>query len=45
MQEVAAIVGKAIDLIFYHLRQLREQEIVHERRSSAGARDVYCSMM
>jgi protein-tyrosine-phosphatase len=33
-----------MNLISYHLRLLREEALVHERRSAADARDVYYSV-
>lgn len=44
VQELVAIVGKPINLVSYHLKLLRGQEIVHERRSSADGRDVYYTL-
>jgi ArsR family transcriptional regulator, arsenate/arsenite/antimonite-responsive transcriptional repressor / arsenate reductase (thioredoxin) len=44
VQELVAVVGKPINLVSYHLRQLREQAIVHERHSSADGRDVYYTL-
>jgi protein-tyrosine-phosphatase/DNA-binding transcriptional ArsR family regulator len=43
VQELADSVGEQQNLVSYHLRKLREAEVVHERRSSADARDVYYS--
>ena len=44
VQEVAAAVGKPINLVSYHLKLLRDQELVHERRSSADGRDIYYTL-
>jgi ArsR family transcriptional regulator, arsenate/arsenite/antimonite-responsive transcriptional repressor / arsenate reductase (thioredoxin) len=41
VQEVAVAVGKPINLVSYHLKLLRDQGLVHERRSSADGRDIY----
>jgi protein-tyrosine-phosphatase/DNA-binding transcriptional ArsR family regulator len=44
VQELADVVGKPINLVSYHLRLLRVEEVVHERRSSADGRDVYYTL-
>lgn len=44
VQEIVAAVQKPQNLVSYHLRLLREGNIVHERRSSADGRDVYYSL-
>lgn len=44
VQEIAAAVGKPINLVSYHLKLLRDQELVHERRSSADGRDIYYTL-
>lgn len=44
VQEVAAAVGKPINLVSYHLKLLRDQALVHERRSSADGRDIYYTL-
>jgi ArsR family transcriptional regulator, arsenate/arsenite/antimonite-responsive transcriptional repressor / arsenate reductase (thioredoxin) len=44
VQEIVATVDKPINLVSYHLKLLRNQEIVHERRSSADGRDIYYSL-
>lgn len=44
VQELVAIVGKPVNLVSYHLKKLRDGHFVHERRSSADARDVYYSL-
>lgn len=44
VQELAEQVARPMNLVSYHLRLLREAGLVHERRSSADRRDVYCSL-
>lgn len=44
VQELAAATNKPINLVSYHLKLLRSQGIVHERRSSADGRDVYYTL-
>ena len=44
MQELVAIVAKPINLVSYHLKLLRGEEIVRERRSSADGRDIYYTL-
>lgn len=44
VQELVAIVAKPINLVSYHLKLLRGEEIVHERRSSADGRDIYYTL-
>jgi ArsR family transcriptional regulator, arsenate/arsenite/antimonite-responsive transcriptional repressor / arsenate reductase (thioredoxin) len=41
VQELVNVVGRPLNLVSYHLKQLREHQLVSERRSSADARDVY----
>jgi protein-tyrosine-phosphatase/DNA-binding transcriptional ArsR family regulator len=41
VQELISRLGQPANLVSYHLRRLREQSLVSERRSSADARDVY----
>jgi protein-tyrosine-phosphatase/DNA-binding transcriptional ArsR family regulator len=41
VNELVSLVGRPLNLVSYHLKQLREQGLVSERRSSADARDVY----
>ncbi len=41
VQELVQLVGEPHNLVSYHLRQLRSQELVAERRSAADGRDVY----
>jgi protein-tyrosine-phosphatase len=42
--ELVEILEQPANLVSYHLRQLRDQNLVHERRSSADRRDVYYSL-
>jgi thioredoxin type arsenate reductase len=44
VQELVSLVGEPHNLVSYHLRQLRDQELVTERRSAADGRDVYYSL-
>lgn len=44
VNELSALLQKPLNLVSYHLRLLRSEAIVHERRSSADARDVYYSL-
>ncbi len=44
VQELVARVGRPMNLVSYHLAQLRSMDLVRERRSSADARDVYYSL-
>jgi len=44
VQELVAALGQPANLVSYHLKKLREAEVVHERRSTADARDVYYSI-
>ncbi len=41
VQELVTVVGRPLNLVSYHLKQLRSHHLVTERRSSADARDVY----
>lgn len=41
VHELGAIVGRPLNLVSYHLKQLRDHQLVTERRSSADARDLY----
>jgi protein-tyrosine-phosphatase len=41
VHELSALVQKPVNLVSYHLRLLRRESILRERRSSADARDVY----
>ncbi len=44
VQELVKVVGRPLNLVSYHLKLLREHQLVSERRSSADARDVYYHM-
>ena len=41
VQELVSRLNRPQNLVSYHLRQLRDANLVHERRSSHDARDVY----
>jgi len=44
VQELMARLGEPANLVSYHLRRLREESVVRERRSSSDRRDVYYSL-
>jgi protein-tyrosine-phosphatase/DNA-binding transcriptional ArsR family regulator len=44
VHELVRFVGQPANLVSYHLRKLRSEHLVTERRSSADARDVYYSL-
>jgi protein-tyrosine-phosphatase len=44
VHELVALLHKPMNLVSYHLRLLRGDEVVQERRSSADARDVFYSL-
>jgi DNA-binding transcriptional ArsR family regulator len=44
VHELVSRLEKPMNLISYHLSLLRKEKLVHERRSSADARDVYYSV-
>lgn len=44
VQELVALAGERQNLVSYHLRRLRDEHLVAERRSSADRRDVYYSL-
>lgn len=44
VQELVALLQRSQNLVSYHLRLLREERVVKERRSSADGRDVYYSL-
>jgi protein-tyrosine-phosphatase len=44
VQELVRLLEQPQNLVSYHLRRLREQDIITERRSSADGRDVYYSL-
>ena len=44
VHELVQLLDQPMNLVSYHLRQLRDQQLVTERRSSADGRDVYYSL-
>jgi protein-tyrosine-phosphatase/DNA-binding transcriptional ArsR family regulator len=44
VNELVQVIEQPMNLISYHLRQLREAEVVTVRRSSADRRDIYYSL-
>jgi ArsR family transcriptional regulator, arsenate/arsenite/antimonite-responsive transcriptional repressor / arsenate reductase (thioredoxin) len=44
VNELVAHVDQPLNLVSYHLRQLREQQVVQARRSEADGRDTYYSL-
>jgi len=42
--ELVDMLDQPMNLVSYHLKQLRDQQLVTERRSSADGRDVYYSL-
>ena len=44
VQELVHFIAQPQNLVSYHLRQLREHNLVSERRSAADSRDVYYSL-
>ena len=44
VQELVRLLQQPQNLVSYHLRQLRDEHVVTERRSSADARDIYYSL-
>lgn len=44
VQELVLRLEQPQNLVSYHLRRLREQDIITERRSSADGRDIYYSL-
>lgn len=44
VQELARLIQQPQNLVSYHLRQLRNHNIVTERRSAADSRDIYYSL-
>jgi protein-tyrosine-phosphatase/DNA-binding transcriptional ArsR family regulator len=44
VQELVKSVNQPANLVSYHLRRLREHQLVSERRSSADSRDVYYTL-
>lgn len=44
VQELITLLGRPMNVVSYHLRQLWQHGLVQERRSSADGRDVYYSV-
>lgn len=44
VQEIVLLLAQPQNLVSYHLRKLRDQKLVTERRSSADGRDIYYSL-
>lgn len=44
VHELVQLLDQPMNLVSYHLKQLRDQHLVTERRSSADGRDVYYSL-
>jgi protein-tyrosine-phosphatase len=44
VNELVRLLDQPMNLVSYHLKQLRDQHLVTERRSSADGRDVYYSL-
>ena len=44
VQELVRLLDQPMNLVSYHLKQLRDHKLVTERRSSADGRDVYYSL-
>jgi protein-tyrosine-phosphatase len=44
VNELMRLLDQPMNLVSYHLKQLRDQHLVAERRSSADGRDVYYSL-
>ena len=44
VHELVNMLDQPMNLVSYHLKQLRDQQLVTERRSSADGRDVYYSL-
>ncbi len=44
VRELVELFGQPMNLVSYHLKQLRDHQIIAERRSSADGRDVYYSL-
>src|ERR1700694_5452749 len=42
--EIVRFLKEPQNVVSYHLRKLREQHVVSERRSSADSRDIYYSL-
>jgi protein-tyrosine-phosphatase len=44
VHELGSLLSKPLNLVSYHLKLLRSEALVHERRSSADGRDIYYSL-
>src|SRR5690349_24281896 len=44
VNDLVRLFGQPINLVSYHLKQLRDQQLVTAHRSSADGRDVYYSL-
>src|SRR5438093_13174736 len=44
VHELVHMLDQPMNLVSYHLKQLRDQQLVTERRSSADGRDIYYSL-
>ena len=44
VQELVRLLNQPQNLVSYHLKLLRDSQVVHERRSTADARDIYYSL-
>src|SRR5919198_2784720 len=44
VNELVRLLDQPMNLVSYHLKQLRDQQLVTERRSSADGRDVYYNL-
>jgi ArsR family transcriptional regulator, arsenate/arsenite/antimonite-responsive transcriptional repressor / arsenate reductase (thioredoxin) len=44
VQELVSLINQPANLVSYHLRKLREQRLVSERRSAADGRDVFYTL-
>nr|AUN37591.1 arsenate reductase [uncultured bacterium] len=44
VQELVTLINQPMNLVSYHLKKLRDNEIVTTRRSEADARDIYYSL-
>src|SRR5262245_8749503 len=42
--ELVDLLNQPMNLVSYHLKQLRDQQLVSEHRSSADGRDIYYSL-
>ncbi|NWG16206.1 MAG: ArsR family transcriptional regulator [Chloroflexi bacterium] len=44
VQELAELIAQPVNLVSYHLKKLRDEDVVQVRRSEADARDIYYSL-